>query len=129
MAYFPNGTAGMCFIEEQCINCVHWPSHEDDPGCTVDLIHNLYNYDQCADDERGKAIKSILSLLIPETKDGLGAEQCSMFLARCNAEAEDAERRRLAQQRTKYEAAMAELRAHCACEAETGQDIAPGRVL
>lgn len=110
MAYFPNGTAGLCFIEEQCANCVHWPVHEDDPGCAVDLIHNLYNYDQCANDERGKAIKSILEMLIPTTEGGLHPDQCSMFLPRADVEVDEAERRRLAAQPGKYEAAMAEAR-------------------
>ncbi len=111
MAYFPNGTAGICYIEEYCVNCVHWPRGDDDPACPIDMLHNLYNYDQCDESPRGKAIEAVLETLIPSTKDGLGAEQCSMFLVTADAEAEAAEQRRLAEQPRKYEAVMAELRA------------------
>jgi hypothetical protein len=106
MAYFPNGTSGMIYEEQYCFNCVH-----GNEGCPVMDAHNLYNYDQCEEDDRGKAIKTILDLLIPETKDGLGAEQCTMFLAKADPEADEAEQRRLAEQVRKYEAAMAERRA------------------
>jgi hypothetical protein len=106
MAYFPNGTAGMCYEEEWCANCVHYGA--DGVSCNILLIHNLFNYDQCDDTPRGKAIEAILDLLIPRTKDDLGAEQCTMFRARVDPEAEDAELRRLAEQPRKYEAAMAE---------------------
>jgi hypothetical protein len=74
----------------------------------VMLIHNLFNYDQCKDDPRGKAIEAILDLLIPRTKDDLGTEQCTMFRARADAEAEDAELRRLAEQPRKYAEIMAQ---------------------
>jgi hypothetical protein len=47
---------------------------EEGPGCPVWLAHLLYNYDECNKDE------SILHLLIPRTPDGLGNEQCSMFV-------------------------------------------------
>src|SRR5687767_2121181 len=105
MAYFPNGTAGMLYEEQYCANCIHGRD-----GCAVMDAHNFYNYDQFDKDERGKSIRMILSLLIPETKDGLGAEQCALFAARADPEAEDAEQRRLAQQVEKYEALMAERR-------------------
>lgn len=107
MAYFPNGTSGVIYEDHYCWQCIHW----NDGACPVMDAHNLYNYDQCDDDARGKAIKTILDLLIPETKDGLGAEQCSMFRAKADAEAEEAEQRRLAEQVRKYEAAMANRRA------------------
>lgn len=108
MAYFPNGTAGAIYEEEYCCNCVHFGP--EGVSCNILLIHNLYNYDQCKEDKTGEAIKAILGLLIPETKDGLGAEQCSMFLAKVDAEAEEAEQRRLAEQPRKYVQIMAELR-------------------
>lgn len=111
MAYFPNGTAGMMYVEQYCVNCVHWPRDDDGPACPIDLLHHLYNYDQCNKDARGEAIKSVLEALIPTSKCGLGAEQCSMFLARADAEAEDAEQRRLAEQPRKYAEIMAERRA------------------
>jgi hypothetical protein len=107
MAYFPNGTSGMCYEEEYCCNCVHF-GDPDGPGCPIWLLHLLYNYDQCRKGKTGSTVKSILGTLIPETKDGLGAEQCSMFLAKADAEAEQAEQRRLASQPAKYAAAMQE---------------------
>lgn len=103
MAYFPNGTSGMIYEERYCSNCVHGRD-----GCAVMDVHNFFNYDQFGEDEHSKSIKTILDLLIPETKDGTG--QCNMFLARENAEAEEAEQRRLAEQPSKYEQVMAELR-------------------
>lgn len=104
MAYFPNGTAGACYEEEYCQHCVH--SGPDGVSCNVMLIHNLFNYDQCDDSPRGKAIEAILDLLIPRTKDDLGAEKCEMFHAQ-DPEAER-ELRRLYEQPTKYQLAMNE---------------------
>jgi hypothetical protein len=109
MAYFPNGTSGMCYEEQYCSNCIH-EGGEDGPGCPIMLLHLLYNYDQFKRGKTGETVKAMLSTLIPETKDGLGAEQCSMFAPTADAEAEQAERRRLAEQPAKYEAAMAEAR-------------------
>lgn len=108
MAYFPNGTSGAIYEEQYCANCVH-EGDLDGPGCPIMLLHLLYNYDQCSNGKTGKTIKSVLGTLIPETEDGLGAEQCSMFLAKAGAEAEAAEQRRLAEQARKYEVAMAEM--------------------
>jgi hypothetical protein len=106
MAYFPNGTSGMMYEEQFCWNCVHW---SDEGGCPVMDAHNLYNYDQIGDDKAAKSLKTILDLLIPETKDGLGAEQCSMFRASADPDADRAEQRRLAEQPERYERAMREL--------------------
>jgi hypothetical protein len=106
MAYFPNGTAGACYEGEYCANCIH---DRGEGGCAILLIHNLFNYDQCDDNDRGKAIKSILEILIPSTVDGLGAEQCALFAPIADPEAEAAEQRRLAEQPRKYQAVMAEM--------------------
>jgi hypothetical protein len=110
MAYFPNGTSGMCYEEQYCCNCAHI-GDEENGGCPIWLLHMLYNYDQCRKGKTGKMVKSMLGTLIPETKDGLGAEQCSMFLPKADLEAEEAERRRLAEQPAKYAAAMRERQA------------------
>lgn len=104
MAYFPNGTAGMDYADNYCANCVH--DTEDGPYCPIWELHTLYNYDQCGKGKTAAAWKTVLSTLIPETKDGLGAEQCSMFVAKADPEAAEAERRRLAEQPAKYEAAL-----------------------
>lgn len=109
MAYFPNGTAGMIYEEQFCANCIHDANPET--GCSILLIHNLYNYDQADKDARGAAIKSIMEMLIPTGKSGLGAEQCTMFAPRADPEAEAAERRRLADQPRKYAEIMAESKA------------------
>lgn len=108
MAYFPNGTAGVCYEEQYCSHCVH--GDPDGPYCPIWSLHMLHNYDQCGTGRTAAAWKEVLCSLIPETKDGLGAEQCSMFRAKADADAEEAEQRRLAEQVTKYEAAMAERR-------------------
>jgi hypothetical protein len=74
MGYFPNSTAWEYWAEDNCFKCAHWPQIDDEPGCAVEMAHMLFNYDR--DNE---AIKSILDLLIPQTKDKLGCEQCAMF--------------------------------------------------
>jgi hypothetical protein len=109
MAYFPNGSAGMDYADQYCANCVH--ENPDDPYCPIWELHVLNNYEQCGKGKTAQAWKTVLSTLIPETADGLGAEQCSMFLAKADPEAEEAEQRRLAAQATKYETVMAEMRA------------------
>lgn len=106
MAYFPNGTAGMCYEEQYCANCVHF-NGPNDASCQILLIHGLYNYDQCDDTPKGKAVEVILDCLIPRTKDDLGNEQCSMFVEHEEPEEAAADRRRLAEQASKYRAIMA----------------------
>jgi hypothetical protein len=71
MGYFSNGTGGEIYEEEFCENCANW----DDGGCAVMLAHMLHNYDECNKPD------SILHLLIPRSKDGLGNEKCRMFRA------------------------------------------------
>lgn len=73
MGYFSNGTEGMEYEAAYCDRCLH--QQPDGPGCTVWLAHMLYNYDECNEEE------SILHLLIPRTKDGLGNKECTMFIA------------------------------------------------
>jgi hypothetical protein len=104
MAYFPNGTSGMDYADQYCANCVH--ENEDGPYCPIWSLHVLHNYDQCGKGKTAKAWKEVLSSLIPETKDGLSAEQCTMFRAKADCEAEEAEQRRLAEQPIKYAEAM-----------------------
>lgn len=70
MGYFPNGSAGMDYTQKYCDRCIHG----DEDGCAVMLAHLLHNYDECNKKD------SILHLLIPKTKDGLGNEQCTMFV-------------------------------------------------
>lgn len=103
MGYFPNGTAGACYEERYCANCIH-EGDPDGPGCPIMALHTLYNYDQFED----VTVSDFLSTLIPETDDGTG--QCSMFVATADPEAEEAERRRLAMQPIKYREALQEMR-------------------
>jgi len=105
MAYFPNGTAGMMYEEEYCFQCIH---ENADRGCSIMLLHNLYNYDQFDKGPRGEALKAVLETLIPTDKSGLRAEQCSLFAPVADPEAEAAEQRRLAEQPRKYAAIMSE---------------------
>jgi len=74
MGYFSNGTEGMDYEARYCDRCLH-QENPDGTGCAVWLAHLLYNYDDCNNP------KSILHILIPRTKDGIGNEQCSMFAA------------------------------------------------
>lgn len=67
MGYFSNGTEGMLYEEEWCDRCTH------QEGCAVWMAHLIHNYDECNKKD------SILHMLIPRKKDGLGNEQCRMF--------------------------------------------------
>ena len=96
MAYFPNGTAWACWADDNCFECRHF-----DDGCPIDLLHNLYNYDQC-DDER---LRSILSTFIPETSGSVG--RCAMFV---KSDGEPSAARRVELDRRRYEQALAEMR-------------------
>lgn len=73
MGYFSNGTEGMMYEQRFCDHCIH--QKPDDGGCAVMLAHLLHNYDECNKPD------SILHLLIPRSKDGIGNEQCAMFHA------------------------------------------------
>lgn len=77
MGYFPNGTAGADYEAQFCDRCIHQDA--DGEGCAVWLAHMLFNYRDCNDDG------SILHILIPQTKDGLGNEQCRMFHPKAGA--------------------------------------------
>lgn len=72
MGYFPNGTAGEMYQEAYCDRCLN----DANGDCPIWLAHLFYN-----DDERDNP-DSILHLLIPRSKDGLGNEQCTMFMPR-----------------------------------------------
>lgn len=78
MGYFPNATAWDCWAPDNCFKCSHWPKDEDGPPCPVEMAHMLYNYDQGDEGEPCK-VRSILDMLIPRTKDGLGNKRCAMF--------------------------------------------------
>lgn len=74
MGYFSNGTEGDLYEDRYCRRCVHRDG-ADGQGCPVWSAHLFYNYDEANND------KSILHQLIPLTADGLGNEQCRMFIA------------------------------------------------
>jgi len=63
MAYFPNGTSGMCF-DSQCAKCRY-----GDVACPIAWVQNYYNYDAC----NNTIATSILDSLVKE--DGT----CTMF--------------------------------------------------
>lgn len=80
MAYFSNGTEGEMYAEEYCDRCIHGPLHSDDT-CAVWDAHLFHNYEECNKKD------SILHELIPRSKDGLGNEQCRMFIPAVEAAA------------------------------------------
>lgn len=106
MAYFPNGFSHMDYDEQYCSRCVHQPIDPFNGGCTVTLLHTLYNYELC--NEKEHPGKVMLDTLIPPTPDGLGAEQCTMFHERTEEEREF--EIRAERDREKYAAALAEMR-------------------
>lgn len=74
MAYFANGTEGEMYFDRYCARCIHRDGPDGDSGCAVWLAHLIGNYDQCNKPD------SVLNLLIPRSKNGLGNEQCLMFV-------------------------------------------------
>lgn len=70
MGYFSNGTENMAYQEQYCYRCAHYNGGD----CPVMILHELHNYDEC------NKTDSMLHRLIPLTKDGLGNEQCAMFI-------------------------------------------------
>lgn len=68
MGYFSNGTEGDQYEWHYCVRCIHYPT------CAVWDAHLLYNYEECNKEE------SILHILIPRGEDGLGNEECTMFI-------------------------------------------------
>lgn len=74
MGYFPNGDAGIWYFEKYCSKC----EHDRNEDCPIWAAHLFYNYDECNND------KSILHMLIPRTEDGLGNEECKLFIPLIN---------------------------------------------
>ena len=75
MGYFSNGSEGMDYEERWCDRCANRRSGQR-VECPILSMHSLWNYDACKDKEKDWA----LQLFIPRTKDGLGNEQCRMFV-------------------------------------------------
>lgn len=67
MGYFSNGSEGHDYEDRYCSRCVHYEN------CAILNAHFLYNYAECNNPE------SILHMLIPRTKNGLGNGQCKLF--------------------------------------------------
>lgn len=74
MGCLSNGTEGMDYQARYCRRCVQYQPDLEKLPCPVWAVHLLYAYE-------GRH-KEVLDMLIPLTQDGLGNEQCTMFLAR-----------------------------------------------
>ena len=70
MGQFSNGTEGMAYQEQYCDRCIH-DAQNDCPVWNAHLMFNSSDVPQ---------IQSILEMLIPQREDGLGNEECSMFM-------------------------------------------------
>lgn len=68
MGYFANGTEGDLYESFYCCDCIHYDN------CAVWDAHMLHNYKECNKSD------SILHMLIPRSKDGIGNEKCLMFI-------------------------------------------------
>jgi hypothetical protein len=85
MAYFPNGTSGMDYVETYCSNCINYKDNgTGSEGCAIFDLHLLWNYDACngktaVEGSQKHTMWLALEHFIPTTKNGLGAEQCKMF--------------------------------------------------
>jgi hypothetical protein len=76
MGYFSNGTEGYDYEDRYCRRCANYRDKSDTGSETCPIIdaHKLYNYDECNKPD------SILHILIPFKKEGLGNDECAMFL-------------------------------------------------
>lgn len=93
MEYFPNGSAGDDYMESYCFKCVNWKDDGDGrgEGCPIQDLHMLWNYEACngkkAPEDSAKHAKfESLEHFIPHTKNGLGCEQCKMFIPKTGYE-------------------------------------------
>jgi hypothetical protein len=73
MGYFSNGSEGGDYEHYHCNQCVHQNGPDGETPCVVWMAHLLCNYDECNKPE------SILHMLIPRLKDGMGNGKCKMF--------------------------------------------------
>lgn len=71
MGYFSNGTEGMDYELRYCDRCVHQNGLDGKSGCAIWMLHLLYNYQECNNEN------SMLHDLIPRST--VGNEQCVMF--------------------------------------------------
>lgn len=79
MGYFSNGTQAMDYESRYCAKCVNYRDNGSGSlGCPIMDAHAFANYDQLRDGEGN--LKTVLSILIPRDKSGIGNEECSMFL-------------------------------------------------
>lgn len=76
MAYFPNGTSGMIYVDQWCSRCTNWKDLDDGRGCGCPIqdLHLAHNYDQVKNED----IKMILETFIPTKEDGF-PDKCLMF--------------------------------------------------
>lgn len=73
MAYFPNGTSGDIFEEENCDRCVHQNHDIKSPCCPVWELHMHWNYGQNDDKEKNFALEMFIPM------EGLFPKKCLMF--------------------------------------------------
>lgn len=78
MAYFSNGTEGMCYTEKYCDHCINWRDKKDGRGhgCPVMDAHVLWAYEECNSQSNAK---QMLDMFIPMNKETHFADECAMF--------------------------------------------------
>lgn len=93
MGYFPNGCAGDDYQETYCFHCVnHFDNNgSGTEGCFIWDLHLFWNRDACngkdAPVDSSKHAKwEALEHFIPTTKNGIGCEQCKMFVPKSGVE-------------------------------------------
>lgn len=86
MAYFPNGSAAIRYLDRFCEHCVNWRDNgKDTEGCFIQDLHSLWNYDAANGQfapvhSEQRAKYDALEFFIPTSPSGGGAEQCRMFV-------------------------------------------------
>jgi hypothetical protein len=75
MGHFSNGSEGMMYLEQYCMNCRNWHEDEnhDEPGCPIWDLHLMHNGLACW--------QEALDFFIPLSENGLENLQCKMFLS------------------------------------------------
>lgn len=77
MAYFPNGSEFDDYAARYCDRCIH--NQDPNIGCPIVGLHFDWNY-EAAGADADPAKRKALDNFIPRTADGLGNEQCKMFV-------------------------------------------------
>jgi hypothetical protein len=79
MGYFSNGSEYECWRVSNCDRCANDGDERYDIGCAIQDAHTALCYGASED------TRTVLDMLIPRSKDGLGNGRCRMFRPKAGA--------------------------------------------